>query len=163
VQTPQRRREAATCARSARAEGPVAPRGFARVPVVGPNRCATLRRPSGLSAGDTVFGAIWGRFGPILGLTGHFPWHAMARGVWYLAQAAAGAAADVRGGGKRTKTRTPASTPAVGASAHKCVPCASLRPWDRTWGAFMGSRGPQNRGNWVKKPVKTPEKRLRNA
>ena len=95
MQTPRRRREAATCARSARAEGPVAPRGFARVPVVGPNRCATLRRPSGLSAGDTLFGAFWGRFGPVLGLTGHSPWQAMARGVWYLVQAAAVAAAVV--------------------------------------------------------------------
>ena len=54
-----------------------------------------MRRPSGLSAGDTLFGAFWGRFGHVLGLTGHFPWQAMARGVWYLAQAAAVAAAVV--------------------------------------------------------------------
>jgi hypothetical protein len=57
-------------ARSAHAEGLIAHMGFARVLVVEPNRCATLRRPSGLSVGDTLFGAFWGRFGHVLGLMG---------------------------------------------------------------------------------------------
>jgi hypothetical protein len=43
----------------------------------------------------TVFGAFWGRSRPVLGMTGHFPRQAMARGVWYLAHAVAVAATVV--------------------------------------------------------------------
>ena len=71
---------AAAHARSAHAEGPVAPRGSSRVPVVGPNRCATLRQPSGRSAGDTLFGAFWGVLGLFWGVLGMF-WACSERGL----------------------------------------------------------------------------------
>ena len=64
----------------------------------------------------------------------------------------------------------PPPGPTYGSGRHKCVPRASLAPWDRTWGGLWRSFESRNREigpklgqNWLKNAPETAEKRLKRS